>query len=105
MGSFANDSAGVGATQAQGGALLEMFGDSIPTFFFQVVVGIYIVQITILLTQMLNTIVNGYDPLNEKYLLGVYVRKSGLMYCVIGFIIILLFNIIAANVISGLAVG
>jgi hypothetical protein len=105
MTSFTADAGSVGASQAQGGALLEMFGDSIPTFFFQIVVGLYVVQITILLTQMLNTIANGYDPLNEKYLLGQYVRKSGLMYCMMGFVIILLFNMIAANVISGLAVG
>ncbi len=83
-------------------SMLELFGDSLPTFYFQIVVGIYVVQITFILTQMLNTIQNGYDPLNEKHLLGKYIKKSGVLYSTIAFFIILLFNLIAGTVISGL---
>jgi hypothetical protein len=88
-----------GGAVAQGG-MLELFGDSIPTFYFQLVVGLYIVQITYLLTVMLNTIQNGYDPLNEKSLLGQNFMKSGALYCVVSTLVILFFNIIAATVIS-----
>ncbi len=86
----------------EGGAgLLGFFGDSIPTFYFQIVVGIYIIQITYLLTTMLNTIQNGYDPLSEKHLLGKYFSKSGMLYCFVAAAVILVFNIIASMVISG----
>ena len=92
----------LGASGAQGAGLLELFGDSIPTFYFQIVVGVYVVQITYLLTTMLNVIQNGYDPLNEKHLLGQFIKKSGVMYSTIAFFIILLFNLIAGSVVSGL---
>ena len=96
---------GGAGSQPSGGGLLDLFGDSIPTYYFQAVVGIYIVQITFLLTQMLNTIQNGYDPLNEDYMLGQYLKKSVTKYCIIAFVIILLFNMIAGSVISNLKVG
>ncbi|MFH2021155.1 MAG: hypothetical protein ABIJ34_07075 [archaeon] len=102
MGTFTQDSGIAGG--ASGGSILELFQDSIPTYYFQLVVGIYVIEITYILTQMLNTLINGYDPLNEKYLMSLYIKKSGTMYCMIGFVIILLFNIIAASVISGLNV-
>jgi len=102
MGNFTQDAGLAGG--ASSGSILELFRDSIPTFYFQLVVGIYVIQITYILTTMLNTLLNGYDPLNEKHLLGLYIKKSGTMYCMIGFVIILMFNMIAASVISGLNV-
>jgi hypothetical protein len=99
MGNFTSDA---GVNGAQGDGLLAMFGNGIPTFYFQIVVGIYVVQITFLLTQMLNTLENGYDPLNEKYMLGVNLVKSGRLYTMISFGVILMFNLIAASVIAGL---
>ncbi len=81
--------------------LLDLFGDGVPTFYFQIIIGIYVIQITYLLTQMLNTIQNGYDPLNEKYLLGINIKKSGIMYVIIAFLVVLTFNLIAGAVISG----
>jgi Flp pilus assembly protein TadB len=102
LSSFQNNPTGAATATTTGGGLLDLFGDSIPTFYFQIVVGVYVVQITFILTQMLNTIENGYDPLNEKFMLGQFVKKSGVMYSVIAFVIILLFNIIAGSVISNL---
>ncbi len=90
---------------AQGAGLLQMFKDSIPTYYFQFVVGIYIVQITYLLTTMLNTIQSGYDPLEEKHLLGLNFYKSGLLYCMIALAVIMLFNIIATTVVDLNLVG
>jgi len=95
---FSAESSGGGATAS----IPELFGDGVPTFFFQIVVGIYVVQITYLLTQMLNTIQSGYDPLNEKYLIGQYVKKSGILYTTIAFVVILMFNIIAGTVVANM---
>ncbi len=96
-----------GATTGTGGmgGIGDIFKDTIPTFYFQIVVGVYIVQITYLLTTMLNTLQNGYDPLNEKYLLGQYFHKSGMLYSLISFTVILIFNIIASLVLSNNVVG
>ena len=86
----------------QGALLGDLFKESIPTFYFQLVVGLYIVEITYLLTTMLNTIQNGYDPLNEKFLLGQYFLRSGVLYCFVSLSVILIFNLIAVTVISGM---
>src|SRR3989338_8981923 len=45
--------------------ILELFGDGIPTYYFQIIVGIYVVQITFILTIIANGIENGSDKLNE----------------------------------------
>jgi len=95
----AETATGTGSGIAAGG-LLDLFGDSIPTFYFQIIVGIYVIQITFLLTTMLNTIQNGYDPLNEKHLLGKNISKSGTFYAIIAFIVVLVFNLIAASVVD-----
>jgi len=88
---------GVAASQ-----ILDLVSAGVPTFYFQMIVGIYVIQITFLLTQMLNTIQNGYDPLNEKYLLGINIKKSGVMYAIIAFIVVLIFNLIAGSVINNI---
>jgi len=96
--------------QAEGGGVAmegiggDMFKSSIPTFYFQIVVGLYIVQITYLLTTMLNTIENGYDPLSGKNMLGKHVKKSGVLYTIISFVTIMLFNLIATIVISQMVI-
>lgn len=89
-----------GSTGGGGVGIDGLFGDSIPTYYFQIVVGIYVVQITYLLTTMLNTIENGYDPLNEKHLLAMYYKKSGTLYSMIALVVIMIFNLIAAVVLN-----
>ncbi|NTV23886.1 MAG: hypothetical protein HGA85_05965 [Nanoarchaeota archaeon] len=90
------------ATASQGGpqGIVDMFKASLPTFYFQMVVGMYIVEIAYLLTGMLNIIQNGYDPLNEKYLLGVNFKKSGTLYAIVAVIVILIFNLVASSVVD-----
>jgi hypothetical protein len=79
-----------------------MFKNSIPTYYLQIIVGLYVIQITFLLTQILNTIKNGYDPLSEKALLGKHIWKSGMLYSFVAFLVTLLFNIIAITVIGNI---
>jgi len=100
LGKLSTDVGGA-ASSATGGGLMDMFSATLPTFYLQLVVGVYIVQITYLLTTMLNTIDNGYDPLNEKSLLGKYFYKSGALYSVVSFIVVLIFNLISAAVVGG----
>lgn len=86
------------AEAAQGGAVQAagIFGDTIPTYYFQLIVGFYVVQIIYIMTILANGIENGEDKLNERYLIGRNMLKSTRLYCVTGAIIILIFNFIAS---------
>ncbi len=97
---------GVGTDATAGGfqaaGLLSMFSAGVPTYFFQVIVGLYVVQIVIILTIISNGIINGTDKLNEKFLLGKNLISSPLLYCFIGGVVILIFNLIAGSILIGL---
>jgi len=82
------------------GALANLFGDSIPTYYFQAVVGIYVVQIIYILTVLSNGIENGEDKLQERYLLGVNLIKSTILYCIIAGTVMLIFNLIALKIVG-----
>ncbi|MBN1645678.1 hypothetical protein JW868_01410 [Candidatus Woesearchaeota archaeon] len=83
------------------GALLTMMDLGLPTYHFQIIVGIYVVQIVFILTILVNGIQNGSDKISESYLLGKNLIRSTLLYVIISLLIMVLFNIIAGNVISG----
>lgn len=80
----------------------EIFGLGIPPYYFQAVVGIYVVQIIFILTILSNNIENGEDKLNEKFLLGKNLLRSTFTYVAVAFIIMLIFNIIASFVLRDL---
>jgi len=93
------------AANAGGAAagLTQLFGDGMPTFFFQIVVGFYVVQIVYILTILTNGIENGFDKLAEDYEVGTNMTRSTIMYCAISLGVMLLFNMIAGNIMgSGL---
>jgi len=96
---------GVFASQGQGvssyGEMLDIFGIGIPTYYFQIVVGIYIIQIIYILTVLSNGIENGADKLGERYELGRNLINSTLLYCFIAAVVILLFNFFASNILTG----
>ena len=82
---------------AQAG-LIGLFGDGIATYYFQIIIGIYVVQITYILTVLVNGIENGSDTLREKYQLGINLTRSTILYCLIAGAVIIAFNVIAANI-------
>jgi hypothetical protein len=81
--------------------LTQLFGDGMPTFYFQIIVGFYVVQITYILTIIVNGIENGADKLAEDFQIGQNMTRSTVMYCVISTAVMLLFNLIAGNIIGG----
>ncbi|MBU0980645.1 MAG: hypothetical protein KJ709_07590 [Nanoarchaeota archaeon] len=81
-------------------AMTELFGKGIPTFHFQIIVGIYVVQIIAIMTILVNGIENGNDRLNERYLLGTNLIRSGFLYCIVAGIIMLIFNMIAGQIMT-----
>jgi len=81
--------------------MLKIFGIGIPTFHFQVIVGIYIVQIAFILTSLVSGIENGSDKLGERYALGKGLISSTFLFCFIAGTVMLLFNLFAMNIMKG----
>jgi hypothetical protein len=80
--------------------MLDLFGIGIPTFYFQIVVGIYIVQMIYVLTILSSGIENGADKLGERYELGRNLIKSTLTYCFLAGTVMILFNWFAVDIIG-----
>jgi len=88
----------VGGESGEPTGILGLFGDGIPTYYFQMIVGIYVVQITFILTIIANGVENGSDKLNERYQLGNNLIRSTMLYVFISGAVMLLFNIIAGRI-------
>lgn len=82
------------------GGIVNLFGTGIPTYFFQIVVGLYVVQITYILVVISNNIENGSDKLTERYNLGKDMVRSVLLYSIIAAVVMILFNFIAGQIMT-----
>jgi len=91
---------GVGAGGATISSIASLFGDGIPTYYFQLVVGTYVVQIIIVLTIMANGIQNGEDKLGEQSAISKNTRRSTMLYCAIALTVMLIFNTIANMIVT-----
>ncbi|MEM3154048.1 MAG: hypothetical protein QW165_00575 [Candidatus Woesearchaeota archaeon] len=102
LGNLSKNIRNLGAEQAgtQIGTLASFFGDGIPTYYFQAVVGIYVFQIVYILTVLSNGIENGADKLEERYLLGQNLIKSTVLYVLIALVVMVLFNMIAMRIVG-----
>ncbi|MBI5797620.1 hypothetical protein HZA98_01810 [Candidatus Woesearchaeota archaeon] len=67
-------------------------------FFLQMIIGIYVVEMVIVLTIHANGIENGVDKLNEEYLLGKNLFNGTMLYVLIAGITIVAFNLLALAV-------
>jgi hypothetical protein len=84
-----------------GGGLMDMLGEStIPTFHFQMVVGIYVVQLIYILTVIKEDIENSGDTVSKHNALGQNLKKSTMLYCIITIIIMFLFTILATMILG-----
>ncbi len=82
--------------------ILNLFGNSVPTYYFQIIVGIYIVQIIYVLTVLINGIENGSDKLAERYNLGQNLIRGSLLYAIIALFVMVVFNTIASGIMTAL---
>jgi len=97
-----------GSIAGEGGgvsSIAGMFGDGLPTFYFQIIVGLYVVQITYILTTLANTIENGNDKVSESYNLGLNMLKSPIFYAIISIVIMIIFNSVATGVLNSTMSG
>ena len=78
--------------------IMNMFNMTIPTFYFQVIIGVYLIEVIFLLVNLINSLENGEDELSRKGLLGKYMITSTLLYSIIAFVIIIIFNLLAASI-------
>ncbi|MBS3119670.1 hypothetical protein J4475_02510 [Candidatus Woesearchaeota archaeon] len=83
-----------------GQGLLEIFGQGMPTYYFQIIVGLYVVEVVFILTMLVSGIENGEDRVTEEYNLGQNLVKSTLLYVMLSFVVIMLFNILASAILS-----
>ncbi len=105
LGAFTLGDANSVEVQDQLRTVTEMFNVEglIPSYFFQIVVGLYIVQIVYVLTVLSNGIEYGSDELNRRDLLGKNLFRSVLLYLIIGVIVTVLFNILSGVVMAGMS--
>ncbi len=71
--------------------------DVIPGFTFQIIVGLYVVQVIWVLTVLSNSIENGDDKLTEKYALGKNLIKGTFLYVMVVLIGAFIFNMLVRN--------
>lgn len=91
------------AAGSEGGALsglVSMFGDGIPTYHFQIVVGLYIVEVVYIISQTINGISNGDDKTGENYTIGTYLLKTTVLYALMSAIVMTIFNIIVLTILQ-----
>ena len=72
--------------------------DVIPGFQFQIVVGMYVLEITLILIFLANGIERGIDPVYTRYDVGKTLAKSMGLYFVVSLAGIILFNMLASAV-------
>lgn len=100
---------GAGSTDLAGfgnlNSITQIFDISlmIPPYFIQASIGIYIIEITFILTAALVTVDAGKDTLREKNELYKNLRKGTLLYIITSFIAILALSILANVALGGLA--
>ncbi|MDP4012683.1 MAG: hypothetical protein Q8R00_03715 [Candidatus Nanoarchaeia archaeon] len=94
---------GLGGLAALGGVL--NIQDVIPGYQFQIVVGLYVVQIGMILTFLASGIEKGVDRVGTGYSLGKNLVWSLSIYSVICLIGIIIFNLLAGAVGVGVSAG
>jgi hypothetical protein len=85
------------------GLISDMFGSGgVPTFYFQAIVGLYVVEITYVLSILINGIQNGSDKIGEMNILGINMIKSTLIYIFVAGVFTIGFSLISIGIISGI---
>jgi hypothetical protein len=80
----------------------NVLGESLPTFLFQIEVGIYIITLIAILIYMVTNLENGDDPINTRYQIGVKIMSGMLKFSIITAIGILGFSFFGADMLSGI---
>ncbi len=82
------------------GLLGSFSGGAVGTYWFQLIVGLYVVELVFVLSILVNGIENGPDKVAERASLGINMVKSTVTYILLAFVVILLFNFVAASIVQ-----
>ncbi|MFT4310567.1 MAG: hypothetical protein ACMXYC_02955, partial [Candidatus Woesearchaeota archaeon] len=96
--STATEGGDTGGLVVGASGMLSAFGVGIPTYYFQIIIGLYVVQIIFILTLLVNTIENGVDPVQERYLLSKNMLRGVGLYLGVGLAVMIAFNLIAESI-------
>jgi tetrahydromethanopterin S-methyltransferase subunit B len=102
MGSLATATSELGTSGAGADSLSGFLGQSIPTFMFQAVVGVYITALVAILVFMVTNLEGGNDPIFTKFTIGDTMIKSIRRYAIIVACGILLFAYVGSQVIGSI---
>jgi len=98
---YTANSAGEGTAGFENiGAMVDLFKiqDVIPSFYFQLIVGIYVVQLIYILTKISCGIENGPDRLTAEDRIGKNMMTATLLYIIVSLTVILIFNLLASTI-------
>ena len=85
---------------SSGSGLVDILGLGLPTYHFQAIVGLYVVQITWILAYLVNGIENGEDSLNREYEQARGLNTAIMLYCGLALVVMLIFNLIAGTILT-----
>jgi len=102
MGSLSKATTELGGTDASAGGLGDFLGQSIPTYLFQGVVGVYIVALVLILIYVVTNLENGNDPIFTKYSMGTTVTKALTKYSIIVALGIIGFTFVGSKVLGSI---
>jgi len=95
-----SNTAGPEQAAAVGGGLMDIFqiNAMIPNPIFQIIVGIYVLELIWLLSFMLSGIIYGHDEIERKWLLAQNFLMATVFYVMVTAVTILLFSALAAPI-------
>ena len=101
---FAGGEAGFAGMGSVSG-ILEMFDpvSMLPTYWLQIIVGIYLVQVVFILTSTLVTIKSGRDPLQTTAEIGRNLKVTILLYSIVATVSIVGLTLIGSVALAGMA--
>jgi len=85
-----------GGEAGQLDSLLHMFSNNIPSFHFQIIVGVFLIEMVYIMSILHNSIEKGEDKINEDYCIGKNLLSSTGLYSALTVIMILVFSVIAS---------
>ena len=79
--------------------LASFFKGGFPTLYFQLIVGLYVIQLIVILTILVNTIQNGSDKVQRDNMLGKNLIRSTITYVLLSGVVMFLFELIVVRII------
>ncbi|MBS3141192.1 hypothetical protein J4405_03550 [Candidatus Woesearchaeota archaeon] len=98
QGSSASLTGGSEVTNYAGLVDLFKIENIVPSYYLQIVVGLYLVEIIIILSILSNGVENGDDKIKEKNSIGSNLLKGGILYLLVAGITTIIFGFLAISI-------